>query len=425
MNPWAKEDCNYIDEDCDGRIDEGNPTGQIGSCGPEVPECLPGQWVCVHDDATSTVQVLCINDKFQAEEACNGLDDDCDGEIDEVFFDLGMPCDGPDQDQCENGVMVCNEAEDGLVCGAEFPTNVPEICDTLDNDCDGQTDEGVHFNGIGLGEVCEGEGLCGPGIVQCNAIGATTCSTHLDGAFSQAVPETCNGGDDDCDGKTDEDFFYQGVSVGGPCEGIGACGAGVVQCWGVDDTICSTQPGGFDDQSSPELCDGSDNNCDGHVDEGLSLADSPCGQLGVCAGGEGEAQCLAGEWLCLFEAVPGWQLEETLCDGLDNDCDGVSDEGWEVGEACDGSDSDSCKLGTYSCLADGSGVTCVNETSENLVEVCNDLDDDCDGKTDELDISPVEAGCTLEGVCSAFVSVLVLCEDHGFSCDSARFPTTR
>ena len=67
-----------------------------------------------------------------------------------------------------------------------------------------------------------------PGIVQCNAIGATTCSTHLDGAFSQAVPETRNSGDDDCDGKVDEDFFYQDVSVGGPCGSAPAARGGAV-----------------------------------------------------------------------------------------------------------------------------------------------------------------------------------------------------
>jgi hypothetical protein len=422
VNPWAKEDCNYIDEDCDGQIDEGNPTGQVGSCGLGVAECPPGEWVCVHDGATSTVQVLCVNDKFQAPELCNGLDDDCDGEVDEVFFDLGMPCDGPDSDQCEFGVMVCSDDGSGLVCGPEAPSGVPEICDTLDNDCDGSTDEGVHYKGIGLGNVCEGEGLCGPGIVQCTVIGATTCSTHADGAFSQAAPETCNSGDDDCDGSVDEDFLYQGVAVGQPCQGIGACGSGVAQCWGVDATICSTQPGGVDDQSTAEVCDGSDNNCDGHVDEGLTVSDSPCGQQGVCSGGDGDAECKAGEWLCYFDSVSEWQLEETLCDGLDNDCDGVTDEGWLVGQACDGDDSDSCALGTWTCLADGSSAACLNETSTNLIETCNALDDDCDGVTDELDISPIDAGCLQGGVCSQTESIFVLCDDEGVICDYSAVP---
>ena len=67
-------------------------------------------------------------------------------------------------------------------------------------------------------------------------------------------------------------------------------------------------------------------------------------------------------------------------------------------------------------------MTCVNETSEGLVEVCNALDDDCDGVTDELDISPVEAGCSLEGVCSAFESTLILCEGEGFVCDYSDVP---
>ena len=136
------ETCNYLDDDCDGEVDEG-ATNACGGCGV-VPE-----------------------------EVCNYLDDDCDGVVDD-------------------GVRNACDA-----CGA-----VPvEVCDNVDNDCDGETDEG--FGGLGA-SCSDGEGVCEvPGIVVCAAVGTeTTCSA----AAGAGTEEVCNGLDDDCDGEVDEGF---------------------------------------------------------------------------------------------------------------------------------------------------------------------------------------------------------------------------
>jgi len=71
------------------------------------------------------------------------------------------------------------------------------------------------------------------------------------------------------------------------------------------------------------------------------------------------------------------------CNGVDDDCDGQVDEDFPLGDACDGDDSDLCTNGTFTCTDDGSGVECVNESEENITELCNLLDDDCDGEIDE------------------------------------------
>jgi hypothetical protein len=66
-------------------------------------------------------------------EECNGRDDDCDGLVDEDFG-LGLPCDGPDNDDCEDDEMTCS--------GCSTGPDIVEACDCLDNDCDGVVDEG-------------------------------------------------------------------------------------------------------------------------------------------------------------------------------------------------------------------------------------------------------------------------------------------
>ncbi len=417
VNPWANEVCNFIDDNCNGIIDEGNPTGKIGPCGPDVPECDPGVWVCIHDPKTSTVQVTCVTSKFQAPELCNGLDDDCDGEVDETFFDLGLPCDGPDDDMCENGVLVCNDVGDGLKCGPESVENVVELCDIIDNDCNGLTDEGLEWEGTPLGGMCDGTGECGAGFVICNFVAGTTCSTNPDGPFSQATPEKCNGLDDDCDGLTDEDFLYEGVPVGGPCHGIGKCGLGVVECAEVSGATCSTNPNGSASEAVPEVCNGEDDDCDFHIDEGLSQADSTCPVVGVCEGVPGLAKCQGAKWICDFSKVPNYEANEVLCDGLDNDCDGQTDEIWPLGQPCDGADSDQCANGTWTCAPSKQDAVCINETIENIPEICNGVDDDCDGETDDVQSDPGGAGCATEGVCSLTAAIKVHCTPEGLVCD--------
>ena len=75
-------------------------------------------------------------------EICNGVDDDCDGQIDESFSNLGQACDGDDADLCANGEISCNPAGDGTICTDESPANIVEVCNGQDDDCDGQIDEG-------------------------------------------------------------------------------------------------------------------------------------------------------------------------------------------------------------------------------------------------------------------------------------------
>ena len=168
-----------------------------------------------------------------------------------------------------------------------------------------------------------------------------------------------------------------------PCEGAGTADEGrrVVgeqQCVGGAWSECGGHvcPG-------PETCDGVDDDCDGATDEDFPLLGTPCD------GPDGDG-CANGSWQCRHDGADVACANESpvdiaeRCDGEDNDCDGETDEDFPlVGDACDGDDADDCANGTFTCTDDGAKVECVNEFGPIGEEVCNGIDDDCDGATDE------------------------------------------
>ncbi|HRE88237.1 MAG TPA: putative metal-binding motif-containing protein [Myxococcota bacterium] len=404
--------CDGLDNDCDGDVDEGFSYlgADIGEACDGVGLCGAGSVVCA---VGRTDLATCSTNpngpaSQAAEETCDNQDNDCDGNVDDELGLADSPCTivgvcaaalGQIVATCSSGVWSCDY------------TNVPEYqadetrCDGRDNDCDGTTDEGFSYEGDAIGESCDGVGACGAGVVQC-AVGRedlATCSTNPDGAASQVQSESCDDLDNDCDGQTDEAFLYEGVPVGQACDGVGECGAGVVECLTSTTATCSTNPNGSDPDTSPEACNTLDDDCDGQTDEGLVLADSTCTQVGVCAAALGSivATCTeAGTWTCDYSAVPNHQAVEAACDQLDNDCDGQTDEPFKAGGTVTYTDplfaSDAnlvlgaacgtglCAGGVVICNVDDPNTMVCDRVAQNRrTEVCDDLDDDCDGQTDE------------------------------------------
>lgn len=131
-----------------------------------------------------------------ATEKCNGADDNCNDEADEGF-DVGAACDIGQGECAASGTKICSGDGTITVCTAAGADPAPETCNGLDDDCDGETDEE-----LGLGDSCTiGQGACQiTGITVCHD-GTAIC----DGLTLTPTGETCNSIDDDCDGETDED----------------------------------------------------------------------------------------------------------------------------------------------------------------------------------------------------------------------------
>ncbi len=185
------EVCNGRDDDCDGLVDGADPslsdTGMDCTCdGSGIPcEGGPRQGVC-QTGATACVSggLLCRSTVGPSAETCNGLDDNCDGTVDDSPTDAGAACDGPDADLCDEGALVCSAGT--LSCSDTTGANV-ETCNGVDDDCDGTIDEDV----AGLGVACDGPDgdLCQEGVTACSA-GRSSAATRPAPRSSSATAST-------------------------------------------------------------------------------------------------------------------------------------------------------------------------------------------------------------------------------------------
>ncbi|MEZ4237441.1 MAG: putative metal-binding motif-containing protein [Myxococcota bacterium] len=412
IHPGAIELCDGVDQDCDGIVDNtGSPSTWVQDVdgdgyGDDATaldsDCAPGSdWTTTGGDCDDTDVTVFPG----APELCDGQVNACGGALpaDEADADLDgyaactIDAGGWDGDPSVVGGDDCDDGDDTVYPGA------PETCDGIDEDCNGLVDDlgapvnwtrDVDSDGFGddagaLPAACAPPGYAGVG---------GDCDDADDSVYPGA-PELCDGMDDDCDGTVpadeaddDGDHYVECTVDDGGWDGD----PDVVGGDDCDDTDPAVNPG------AAEVCDGIDNDCDGAVDNtGVPLPWDPDFDgdgFGNDLGSPTVSECSPGAG---YVPVGGdcddadggvYPGAPEVCDGIDQDCDGVVDntgtpstyylDGDGDGYGDDGTAFDSDCAPAGAVLQGGDCDDTDPAVSPGADEVCNGFDDDCDGGVD-------------------------------------------
>ena len=363
-----------------------------------------------------------------AAEICNGADDDCDGMTDEEVVLSGCPVGNsygtcPGSQSCVGGQLAC----DGK-------TPAPEVCDGQDNNCDGLTDEGCDADGDGfcaVGVTIVGlPAACSQDLALCNsgglalpawcAKGVLDCDDKND-KVHPSQPEVCgNLLDDDCDGETDVDAdgssagltgcktFYGDVDTDGFGNLESKCLCAATGTWTADNNGDCDDKDAKVNPNQKEICaNGKDDDCDlkqngyGAVNCVNFWADGDGDGFGfgqpACACAPLDQFKVQNKGDCDDTKAAVHPKAEEICDTLDNNCDGQTDEADAKGCKTWYADADkdtygdpvksACLCGAKAPYVTQTGGDCDDgkyNVNPGFPEYCGDnLDNDCSGETDE------------------------------------------
>ncbi len=396
-------------------LPEGPPDDDIDNDGwtPADGDCDDGD-VAVHPWAT---------------EACNGLDDDCNGSIDDGVAITYFPdLDGDTWGNPGAWTVLCiadpTLVQRGGDCDdtkAAVHVGASEVCDELDNDCDGETDEGLWAKAF-YDEDHDGYGSDTLWREGC-AIDAKWLA--VDGDCDDSNPdihpgtvELCDLIDNDCNDIVDDaldvpwhldddgDGYGSNAGPDGRCEG--AEGA-VVDGSDCDDLNPSVHPG------ADELCNSEDDDCDG-LRDGPDALDARDWYEDADGDGHGDAEtrtrachaptgtsCETGDDCDDADSAAHPHAFE-VCDGVDNDCDGEIDDGLLLVWYAD-ADRDlygDVATSVLACIAPAATVADATDCDDAdhqkhpaAVELCDGVDNDCDDFVDD-GVLGVSSGCAAE-----------------------------
>ena len=404
ISPGADEVCNEIDDDCDDEVDEDatdaflwyvDDDGDGYGADSEVVEAcdLPDGYAASDEDCDDSD----IDISPDATEICDLADNDCDGETDEssgTIYYADLDGDGYGTDLLTH--ETCDEVPDDYVLNsddcddstADVSPDAVEICDGLDNDCDGDADEEAtdmtswyfDLDGDGYGDPSEAFLACS---VDGDLVANDEDCDDADATVSPDASEVCDGADNDCDGEVDEDAIDPSTFFADTDgDGYGDADSTTTACDVPDgysdlSTDCDDSDGDVNPDAT-EVCNEVDDDCDGDTDEDVietyyldgdedGYGDELGGTTTGCTVVDGYAE-VDGDCDDADSSVhPG---ADEYCNGADDDCDGDIDE---IG-VVDGS--------TYYADTDGDGygdpdsTTMGCEDEEGYVADATDCDDD-------------------------------------------------
>ena len=423
--PGADELCNGIDDDCNTLIDDDpidatlwyvdGDADDFGDPGTVVEACdAPGgNYIDMAGDCLDSENTVYPG----ADELCDGLDNDCDTLVDEEpptwyddsdgdlfgdFSTAAVQCDPP----TESSVQVPDDCDDTNL--AVFP-GADELCNGIDDDCNDLIDDDpIDATPWYVDSDADDFGDPATLVEACDAPGDNYIDMAGDCLDSEntvypGADEICDGLDNDCDELVDEeppewfaDTDDDGFGAGDPLASCDVPDGHVADATDCDDTNVAVFPG------ANELCNGIDDDCnelidDAPIDATLWYVDGDADDFGdpatlveACDAPGGNYIDMAGD--CLDSENTVYPGADEICDGLDNDCDELVDEEPPTWYA----DNDGDLFGDFTTAA----VQC-DPPTENSVQVpddcddtlstvnpdatdiCNGIDDDCNGFVDD------------------------------------------